>query len=624
MFGLLSWLKSCWRKNFPELVSLGVVLIVYIGCLSISPHKVFWSPDEGARFLMANSLTSGLDKTSNKGYAGINSDPEFRFYPGHYKYSGFLYPIPQDDGTFKYPWTIGFPFVSGLVYQIFGIHGIYLIPLLSGWLIALIIWQFSNILSPSLSLWAILLAGLGTPIFFYSQVFWDHTLASLMGLVALYSLTVKPKLSFSSTTLVVLPLAIAISLRIEMFAFALAMGFAWVVSKRRVSTRVDFPSHNSMELPTRRITLPQINNPRKVIQYLLISIVLIILLGLLLYFSLPIRYVGEFSRLSKEFLTHEKFFLSSRDFLIRNINALPDLLINTAASEGLQLSPQLAWIGIVAVLLSLPTVRVRSMNIISLLLIFTSIVMLTIISIATFSTQTYRSLHGFFICAPYALICAYGLNKAWQRRRYQELVVYLSSVFYLLIGIAIILVFRAGKEVKTWPGLEWGQRYLLTLYPLLALLSLIALRDFWKLRSPKFLRMIVIGLTIILMVMSFFIQVRGVWMLRESRQTITSWINNLEFHQSDPVITDEWWLPASIATFFTTHEMYSFVESDDFSLWLTQIGSDGVDNFTYISSSPIDLSSISNLQNPIQPTSTEDIGGLSFTRYSIIQDNPKE
>jgi hypothetical protein len=184
-------------------------------------------------------------------------------------------------------------------------------------------------------------------------------------------------------------------------------------------------------------------------------------------------------------------------------------------------------------------------------------------------------------------------------------------------------VFRAGKEVKSWPGLEWGQRYLLTLYPLLAILSLLALRDYWKSQSPKFLKITVIGLTIILMSMSFSIQLRGVWMLRESRRTIINWMNNLEIHTSDPVITDEWWLPASFATFFISHEMYSFYDSDDFSLWLSQIGSNEVDNFTYVSSAPINLSSINNLKLPIQLISNQVIGGLSFTRYSINQENTK-
>ena len=620
----MNWLKSCWRNNLRELISLGVVLTVYIISLTLSPNNVFWSPDEGVRFLMANSLTSGPEQGNNKGYAGIIRDPEFRFYPGYYKYSGFMYPIPQDDGTYKYPWAVGFPLVSGLFYRTFGIAGIYLIPLLSAWLIALIMWRFSINLIPSMAFWVILLVGLGTPIFFYNQVFWDHTLATLLGVVALFTLASNSKLSISSIILIVLPLIIAISLRIEMLAFAIAMGLAWLVSRRRVSTGVDFPRFASKRKPHPIFALSKFNNPKIFLRNISLSLLLIIFLGLILYFFLPVRYTGEFSRISKDFLTQKDFLVSSGDFLIRNIKAFPELLINSAASEGLQLLPGLAWIGIAALLMSIPIALVRSRNIDSYLLISSMMVMLGIILIAIFSTQKYRSLHGLFICAPYALISAYGLKKAWQRRKYQELIVYMSAVLYLIIGTAVILVFRAGKEVRSWPGLEWGQRYLLTLYPLLAILSLLALRDYWESQSPKVLKISVIGLTVILMTMSFSIQLRGIWMLRESKLTITSWLNNLEIHTSDPVITDEWWLPASLATFFTTHEMYSFYDADDLSHWMSQIGSNDVDSFTYVSSSPINLTSISNLNLPVQQISNQDIGGLSFTRYSINQGTPKE
>ena len=621
-FSFMNWLKSCWRNNFRELISLGVVLTVYIISLTLSPNNVFWSPDEGVRFLMANSLTSGPEQGNNKGYAGIIRDPDFRFYPGYYKYSWFMYPIPQDDGTIKYPWAVGFPRVAGLFYRAYGITGIYVIPLLSAWLITLIIWRFSINLIPSLAFWAILLVGLGTPIFFYSQVFWDHSLATLLGMVALFTLATKPQLSINSIFLIVLPLVIAITLRVEMIAFALAIGLAWLVSLRRVPKGLKFPKLTNKKMPQLNPALSKVENPKRFIRNSLISIMFLLFLALILYFLLPVRYAGEFSRLGKDFLTQKDFLASAGGFLARNIKALPHLLINSSASEGLQLSAGLEWIGIVALLICIPISIIRARDIDSYLLISSLTVMFGLILIAIFSTQTYRSLHGFFICAPYALISAHGLKKAWQRRRYQELVVYISAVLYFLIGTAAVLVFRAGKEVKSWPGLEWGQRYLLTLYPLLAILSLLALRDYWKSQSSKILKVAVIGLTIILMTMSFSIQIRGIWMLRESKLTIRSWLNNLEIHTSDPVITDEWWLPASLATFFTTHEMYSFYDADDFSHWLSQIGSNDVDSFTYVSSSPINLTSISNLNLPIQRISKQYIGGLSFIRYSINQEDP--
>jgi hypothetical protein len=46
--------------------------------------------------------------------------------------------------------------------------------------------------SPRLAPWAVLLVGLATPVWFYSVVFWEHTLASLVALLAVCVLVRAP------------------------------------------------------------------------------------------------------------------------------------------------------------------------------------------------------------------------------------------------------------------------------------------------------------------------------------------------------------------------------------------------------------------------------------------------
>jgi hypothetical protein len=143
------------------LISLGTVLFVYILSLALSPKDVFWSPDEGVRFMMANILSSGSERENGSGYPGISKDPDFRFHPGYYKYKGFMYPIPNNDGTHKFPWAIGFPLLSGQLFRYFGINGLFVIPLLSGWLITVFAWRIVKRHDSSLAIWTILLVGLG-------------------------------------------------------------------------------------------------------------------------------------------------------------------------------------------------------------------------------------------------------------------------------------------------------------------------------------------------------------------------------------------------------------------------------------------------------------------------------
>ena len=61
-------------------------------------------------------------------------------------------------------------------------QGLYLLPVVCGWLIAVLSGALATWLAPGLGPAAILLVGLATPVWFYSVVFWEHTLATLFGL----------------------------------------------------------------------------------------------------------------------------------------------------------------------------------------------------------------------------------------------------------------------------------------------------------------------------------------------------------------------------------------------------------------------------------------------------------
>lgn len=588
-----------WRSNYRELIALGAVLFIYILGLALSPKNVFWSPDEGSRFIMANILSSGSEQEDRSVYPGISNDPDFRFHPGYYKYKGFMYPIPNNDGTYKFPWGIAFPYLSGQLFRYLGIYGLFMIPLISGWLITLLAWKIVKKQDPSLAIWTILLVGLGTPIYFYTQVYWDHTLATLLGIFSLYILATNPNSSFKTKSLVILPLILAISLRVEMLAFALALGFAWLITQRRIST-------------TKRFSF----DPKGKLRNIIILLVILLLI-IFIFLALPARYSGEFIRLGKDFLSDENLYVSAVGFLERNINELPHVLINYTASEGLWLPEGLGWLGIFALVICIFAVLVRSRRVEFALIIPSLLLMCGLTLYAVLTTQHYRSLHGFIICIPYSLIAIFGLNEAWKRREYSELLVYLSALLYFFLGVTSILVFRAGKATRSWPGLEWGQRYLLTLYPILALLSLLAIKRYWDSQRPQIFKLVVIALTVFMMAISFSIQLRGVWMLRQSRQTIAVWSNYLQMQSKDPVVTDAWWLPASLAPFFTTHEMYLVLNADDFSEWLLEVGADNVTEFTYVSSSPLDLSSLSTPSIQVQRNEKRNIADLRFIHYSI-------
>src|SRR5215470_202956 len=148
------------------------------------PKGAFWSPDEGAKYIQLHSIEwlDGLRYTI--AYGGERIDPTFEFYPARCRFED-IYPMPLDDGRVKFHWPIWFPLASRAPVALFGLTGLYLLPLLGGWLIALLAGQLSRAWDRRLAPFAILAVGLATPVAFFSLTFWEHTLATALALGAL-------------------------------------------------------------------------------------------------------------------------------------------------------------------------------------------------------------------------------------------------------------------------------------------------------------------------------------------------------------------------------------------------------------------------------------------------------
>jgi hypothetical protein len=545
-------------------LALGIVLIIYILISTFSQKNVFWSPDEGARFMVANIITSDPEDRISIGYPGYYKDPAFRFHPGYYKYEGFMYPTPVIGGRVISPWNIIFPFISGLAFRFFGINGVYYIPLVCSWLIALVIWKIAIKVNVPYPYLAVILVGLGTPIFFYGQVYWEHTLATLLGLLALVSLISNPRISYKSIFFVFFPLILTIILRVEMFAFVIALILAWFISRKR-STNEKLPDF-------------QIKSYKIFLSIFIFSSISILLL---IYF-LPSRYSSEFNRLIADINGGSNALETSLRFVKRNLSEIPHVLINYSAGEGLQLPDELSWMGVAAIIV--PIVGFFRYPKDSKLIFYpiSLLMMIGITLIALFSEREYRSLHGFFLCCPYSIVVTFGFLKAWQRKNYHELLIFLTTILYLLIGAASILILRASKEASSWPGLEWGQRYLLTLYPLMVIASFLSLKEIWLLKS---------------------------------KEQISNWSLYLNHQAPNPLITNEWWLPGSLAYDFMTHEMYLAHSDEDFSQLISMMRSTNVNGFTFISSFPDDLLENEYLSFGYRLEKVQDVNGLNFAHF---------
>ncbi|MCA9252560.1 MAG: hypothetical protein R3E58_16975 [Phycisphaerae bacterium] len=152
-----------------------LVTCVYVVTLANLPKEGFWIVDNGCKFVQMESIIRSDYTDYAIDWPGSAIDPEYKYSPliprfGHV-IDGKLY------GTFA-PF---FPLISTIPYRLWGMTGLYVIPLLGGLLTLAAVWKLASILigerrefriAPAL---AIVLVGLGTPVWFYSVEFWEHT-----------------------------------------------------------------------------------------------------------------------------------------------------------------------------------------------------------------------------------------------------------------------------------------------------------------------------------------------------------------------------------------------------------------------------------------------------------------
>ena len=161
------------------------VLICYIGLALILPADVFWSPDEGAKYWQMETLDWDGGMSFVVPYNGRLRDPQFQFYPSLYPY-GHTFPQPSETCNVSFNWRIWFTSITKPFFSYFGHQGLYIIPLLSGWGIALLSGLIVYRYRPHAAPWAIFLVGFATPIPIYSIQFSEHTLATMLSMIVLW------------------------------------------------------------------------------------------------------------------------------------------------------------------------------------------------------------------------------------------------------------------------------------------------------------------------------------------------------------------------------------------------------------------------------------------------------
>jgi hypothetical protein len=406
---------------------------VLVGLL-LSRQQGFWSPDSAVRFVQVRSLLQTHYHDVAVAYPAASLDPGGAHFPiGAWFHFG-------RGGRFYLSYLPYFSMVTAPFYHLFGFPGLFLIPAAAG---CGAVWVTHHVLrahAPDLAWAGALALGIGTPLIVYSVVFWDHSLAVMLGAATLAVLGAEVD---RSTPLRLWRLALSggllgmgLWIRSEIYLLAVASALAWLYASPRAA-RV-----KGLGALIGGIAIPAA-----------------VLWGVNTHlFGSPLGWKGQdlvTSRVSStvhavtghtlaswvgEKLGNAYYQLASPDFYAFNTNAVA---AGIAMSLGL---------GVCGVLLRVGLAR-RSRGVLA-------VGMLTAIAVGAAIVSGRTTISGLLPAFPLVvLVMLPGARSRWERFLW-----------------ATILLFCAAVIVTgTHGGLQWGPRYLLPVLPALVWLGAAAM-----------------------------------------------------------------------------------------------------------------------------------------------------
>ncbi len=573
-----------------SLLTICLIMLCYGTVLSLLPQSIFWSIDEGAKYVQMHTLL-------NEGqipYLGQRLDPDYHFYP-----QTQVFPQPQPDSSPEFHWAIWFPLLSIAPYQLFGVTGIYLIPLLSGIGIAIMSGWLVHHSMPKLAPITILIVALASPIFFYSVLFWEHTLAVLLGLG---SLAVASKLQNvqSIPTLLIKIITIcgfliaAILLRFEMiiFAFALilAAGIAAVWHIPSISNRV-------------RQSGCKLIVCGAIILFLLFFCLVTIPTDQLVETNLINPRYGLLIETGQRYATNLDFWRA----LPQHVQAV---WINAQGKIGADVPSGVMWLGSLSLLISIfaawgsPSNRGWAITLSGLLMGAISFYTLLL-------PERYGTLHSFFLPTPYLIFVLSIVPYLFHTKRFSTTMLGLTTLGYLIFGSLGVALRQAGILAN----LEWGTRYLLLLYPIATVCTIIGIGHLYYHLTTRWQKYAIGFVCGGLCLLGVGFEFRGLQEVYQTKLNFQPYAQAFEV-VDQPLVTDLVWFPARLATHFVEQEIYTLPQQQELHHWLSQV--EGQTNaFVYAGFFHLDPNFLAISPVPIEAKGSEQVYGITFTLYEI-------
>ena len=514
---------------------------IYLGLgWFIMKPEIMWSPDEGAKWLQMHYLRWEDGLKIDIRYEGIELDPTLRFVPSETS-KGLL---KLQNGQMFFRRLPLFPALSKVFYSWLGHRGLVFLPAFGGALICSATLQLLNRKDRRPAMWV--LAAFASPIFIYALLFWEHTLAGGLALVAAWLVLrdgsatgLSPRPVPMKWVGAGLLFGISTALRLEVIIFAGAfLVAAWLI------------------LPKQRRGI--------------VFAGIILVLGLFIQAIVMKNLFGQPTPDNAAFLFYPLTYLSTAKW-----GALRDLLIGPASDEAIDpgmIGSMWAVIAVVAFLLSIAR---QTSRFIRNLWLASMVVYILLAASFLFTATPYRSTHGLLFTTPWLLLGYCRAQEIWSTESKKARIVILTASLGLVgyIGGAVFL-----RASSPHGGLEWGSRFFLTFFPLIAIMA------GWKaagsLRQRQHTHLILAAL----MFLGLGFQIRGLMSINKDKSLGQDLIQELsEAREMGYLLSsDLWWLPFNSTSIYAEEAIYIFQDEEREAAWLDLLISEQVSDVAVV------------------------------------------
>lgn len=522
-------------------LALALVAASYAAIALGRPADVFWSPDQGSKLLQVWALLEGRLDLSLE-YPGRAFDPELSFRPYIHSY--------VRDGAIQVPWPMAWVLPAAALYALIGRLGLSMLPVAGGLIACWCAGRLAERIRPGSGWLAVLLAGLATPLFVYSTLFWEHAPATGLFALGLASLTASEQ-SPSSRPLVAAGLCfgLACAWRAELYLFAtaalLSLAWSWPREQRAHGALLVASGALLTLIPHWLYNLVVTGHP-------------ITRSSGLVPLDSPTALAWAFLRVPSALL------------------AWPADLLVGARTFGLALPEPLRWAP--AVGLALLVIGRLSGPSRRPFLQMAGLAMAGSASLALLLSPAPQALHGLLVSAPWLSAALLTRKRLWTCGAL-SLAARGSVLGVLLVALAATALHRLGLAGGE---LEWGPRFLLPAYPPLAALAAAVLVE---VRQPS--RPVLLPLLALLVALGLGLQLAGLAQIAVAEQRIRAWGQLIAGLPGAPVVLREGFISQSAVEQLAGRELYCADSPDLLRAWSAKASAAGRERVWFVDFRPL-------------------------------------